>query len=85
MDEHSEHQDLRGLGRRSIIPYVHRRDEYCVAVCLLKSRLSLLEVSLRILTSAQPFIAQGRDQGLTGGLGVAIALCDKTLLVRSSK
>jgi hypothetical protein len=28
-------------------------------MCLLKSRLSLLEVSPRILTSAQPFIAQG--------------------------
>jgi hypothetical protein len=23
MDEHGEHEDLRGLGRRSIIPYVH--------------------------------------------------------------
>jgi hypothetical protein len=25
MDEHGEHQDLRGLGHRSVTPYVHRR------------------------------------------------------------
>jgi hypothetical protein len=25
IDEHSGHQGLRGLGRRSIIPYVHGR------------------------------------------------------------
>jgi hypothetical protein len=27
MDEHSGHEDLRGLGHRSVIPYVHRRTE----------------------------------------------------------
>jgi hypothetical protein len=59
MDEHGEHRDLHGSGCRSVIPYVHERVGSCIAVYLLKSRLSLLEVSLRILTSAQPFIAQG--------------------------
>jgi hypothetical protein len=30
MDEHSEHEELRGSGRRSVIPYVHGRTElYC--------------------------------------------------------
>jgi hypothetical protein len=60
-DEHGEHRDLRGLSRWSVISYVYGRDECCITVCLLKSRLSLLEVSLPILTSAQPFIAQGLD------------------------
>jgi hypothetical protein len=50
--------NLRNMGRRSVIPYLHGRVGSCIAVYLLKSRLSLLEVSLRILTSAQPFIAQ---------------------------
>jgi hypothetical protein len=59
MDEHGEHRYLRGSGRRIVIPYVHGRDECCIIVCLLKSGLSLLKKSLRILMSAQPFIAQG--------------------------
>jgi hypothetical protein len=46
MDEHSEHKDLCGSGHQSVIPYIHRRDGCCIIVCLLKSRLSLLEVSL---------------------------------------
>jgi hypothetical protein len=30
IDEHSEHEGLRGSGRRSIIPYIHGRTElYC--------------------------------------------------------
>jgi hypothetical protein len=27
MDEHGEHEDLHASGRRSVIPYVHRRTE----------------------------------------------------------
>jgi hypothetical protein len=46
MDEHGELKELRGSGRRRVIPYVHERDECCIAVCLLKSKLSLLEESL---------------------------------------
>jgi hypothetical protein len=45
-DEHDEHKDLRGLGCRCVISYVHGRDGCCIGVRLLKSRLSLLEVSL---------------------------------------
>jgi hypothetical protein len=30
LDEHSGHEDLRGLGHQSVIPYVHGRTElYC--------------------------------------------------------
>jgi hypothetical protein len=47
MDEHDEHLDLRGSGYRSIIPYVHGRDGCCITMCLLKSWLSLLKLSLQ--------------------------------------
>jgi hypothetical protein len=53
MDEHGEQQDLRGSGRRSVIPYVHGR----TGVVLLKrwpfSRLPC--VTLRVLTPVVPF------------------------------
>jgi hypothetical protein len=58
------------FGRQSIIPYIHGRDGCCIVVCLLKSRLGLLEVSLvwswsskehvRIRCLPDPFIAQGQ-------------------------
>jgi hypothetical protein len=33
MDERAEHNDLRGSGHRSLIPYVHGRTEfYCSSV-----------------------------------------------------
>jgi hypothetical protein len=33
-----EHDDLRGLGRLSIIPYVHERTElYCAQACLTRA------------------------------------------------
>jgi hypothetical protein len=36
MDERSGHKDLRGLGRQSVIPYIHERMElYCSSLpCL---------------------------------------------------
>jgi hypothetical protein len=46
MDEDGEHQDLRDSGHRSIIPYVHGRDECCITMCMLKSRLRLSVVGL---------------------------------------
>jgi hypothetical protein len=57
MDERGGHEDLRGSGRRSIIPYVHGRTElYCS---------SLYESEPFFLTPVKgclsdPFIAQGR-------------------------
>jgi hypothetical protein len=36
MDERGEHENLRGSGRRSIIPYVHERTElYCSSMSCL--------------------------------------------------
>jgi hypothetical protein len=35
MDERDEHEDLRGSGRRSVIPYSHGRTElYCAQACM---------------------------------------------------
>jgi hypothetical protein len=35
MDERDGHEDLRGSGRRSVIPYIHRRTElYCAQACM---------------------------------------------------
>jgi hypothetical protein len=35
MDEHGEHEDLRGSDHRSVIPYVHGRTElYCAQAWL---------------------------------------------------
>jgi hypothetical protein len=40
MDEHSGLEDLRGLGRRSVIPYIHRRTElYCSSLYELEPSL----------------------------------------------
>jgi hypothetical protein len=52
MDERSGHKDLCGLGRQSVIPYVHGRIElYC-------SSLSFFDPYEECLPG--PFIAQGR-------------------------
>jgi hypothetical protein len=63
MDERDEHEDLRGSGRRIVIPYVHERTE------LYYSRLYELEAAyLSVNLFSTPvtrclpglFIAQGR-------------------------
>jgi hypothetical protein len=48
LDEHSGHQDLRGLGHWSIIPYVHGRMRVILLKRWLFSRLPC--VTLRVLT-----------------------------------
>jgi hypothetical protein len=42
--EHSGHEDLRGLGRQSVTPYVHGED-CCIALCmaLFKAELNLFQ------------------------------------------
>jgi hypothetical protein len=62
MDEHGGHEDLRGLGRRSVIPYVHGRTR----IVLLKPALpepAYLSVNLSSTPVKRclpgPFIAQG--------------------------
>jgi hypothetical protein len=63
MDEHGGHQDLRGSGYRSVIPYIHGRIEmYC-------SSLSCLSLPFRppLLRLPELFIAQGRAVTLRPG------------------
>jgi hypothetical protein len=53
MDEHGEHQNLRGSDRRSIIPYVHGRMRVVLLKRWLFSRLPC--VALRVLMSGVAF------------------------------
>jgi hypothetical protein len=65
IDERGGHEDLRGLGHRSVIPYVHRRTGlYCSSMpCLCEPEPHLfpaygpLPVKWRL---SEPFIAQDR-------------------------
>jgi hypothetical protein len=58
MDEHGGYEDLRGSGRRSVIPYVHRRIElYCSSLSCLS--LSFRPPSVKMYLPG-PFIAQGQ-------------------------
>jgi hypothetical protein len=41
MDEHSEHQDLHGSGRWSVIPYIHGRIRVVLLCVLFHSRVEL--------------------------------------------
>jgi hypothetical protein len=79
MDKRGGHEDLRGLGRRSVIPYAHERTElYCSSLSCLS--LPFLSVGLdRLIFSTPvkmclpgPFIAQGRVVTMSlGGRQVA--------------
>jgi hypothetical protein len=40
MLKQDEHGDLRGSGRRSVIPYIHGED-YCIDVCALQGSIEL--------------------------------------------
>jgi hypothetical protein len=64
MDERGGHEDLRGLGHWSVIPYVHERAElYC-------SSLPCLSLPLRPPVKRrmpEPFIAQGQIVTLRPG------------------
>jgi hypothetical protein len=56
MDEHGGHEDLRGLGRRSVTPYVHERTKlYCSSLSCM-SLLICLSLEKRLLPES--FIAQ---------------------------
>jgi hypothetical protein len=66
MDERGEHKDLRGLGRRSVITYVHERTElYCSILPCLSLPFCLPTSVKRHLP--EPFIAQGRVVTLRPG------------------
>jgi hypothetical protein len=59
IDERSGHEDLRGLGRRSVISYVHGRTWlYCSSrSCLCEPEPSFSQPTCCL---CEPFIAQGR-------------------------
>jgi hypothetical protein len=58
MDERGGHEDLRGSGRRSVIPYVHERiGLYCSSLSCLSLTLCPPPVKWRLPES---FIAQGQ-------------------------
>jgi hypothetical protein len=65
MDERGGHEDLRGSGRRSVIPYVHGRTElYCSSLPYLSLPICPPPVKRRL---PEPFIAQGRTVTLRHG------------------
>jgi hypothetical protein len=69
MDERGRHEDLRGLDRRSVIPYIHERTElYCSSLsCLsLPFRPPCEEVSIRSFYSSRPG-SYNETRGPTGG------------------
>jgi hypothetical protein len=47
--QEDEHDGLRGLGRQSIIPYIHGRDS-CIVACvsLFKDELNLVPPAIRL-------------------------------------
>jgi hypothetical protein len=69
MDERGRYEDLRGLDRRSVIPYIHERTElYCSSLsCLsLPFRPPCEEVSTRSFYSSRPGSYNG-TRGPTSG------------------
>jgi hypothetical protein len=56
MEKHGGHEDLRGSGRRNVIPYIHGR-VCCIAVCA--RAVQAMSLTCLNLTPAPPFVAQG--------------------------
>jgi hypothetical protein len=57
IDERGGHEGLHGSGRRSVIPYVHRRTGVVLLKPALEPAFSRRPVKRRL---PEPFIAQGR-------------------------
>jgi hypothetical protein len=86
MLKHNEYEGLRGSGHRSVIPYVHGR-ENCIALCV---ALFKVELNLYVLVVCPTFYSSKPcsytvAQGLTGDLRVVESLYSRALLARSSK
>jgi hypothetical protein len=79
MNERSGHQDLRGSGPRSVIPYVYRRTElYCISLPCLSIFSNPCEVaSARVFYSSRSDSYNG-SRGPIGGLRVGQTLCCRT-------
>jgi hypothetical protein len=89
IDECGGHEDLRGPGRRIIIPYVHRRMElYCSSLSCLSLPFSSAPVKRRL---PEPFIAQNRTVTLRPGARQVVPwwlkpyTTSRVLMARSSK
>jgi hypothetical protein len=89
MDKRGGHKDLCGLGRRSVIPYIHRRTElYCSS----KPYLSLPFLSAPMKRRMpEPIIAQGQAVTLRPRARQLVPwwlkpyTISRVLMVRSSK
>jgi hypothetical protein len=82
IDERGGHEDLRGSGRQSVIPYVHGRTGlYCSSLpCLYESEPFLFPTDHCEVAPAQAFYSSRSDsynesQGPTGDLGAGQTLC----------
>jgi hypothetical protein len=77
MDERGGHQDLRGSGRRRVIPYVHRRTElYCTSLpCLSLFFSNPCEVAPTRAFYSSRSGSYNESRGSTGGLGAGQTLC----------
>jgi hypothetical protein len=92
MKEHGGHEDLRGLGHQSVIPYVHGEWELYYSVQF-KRWLGSFRVgvpSLLILAFSRAFYSSragsyNETQGPTGDPGAGKTLCSMALMARSSE
>jgi hypothetical protein len=89
MNERGGHEDLRGSGRRSVIPYVHERtDLYCSNLPCLSLPFSSALVKWCL---SEPFIAQDRTVTLKPGARQVVPrwlkpyTTSRILMARSSK
>jgi hypothetical protein len=92
LDKCSGHQDLRGSGRRSIIPYDYGRMRIILFTSwlFLSVALSGLKRTCLVLMSTQSFYSSrlasyNETQGLTCGPGAGKTICYRVLMTRSSK
>jgi hypothetical protein len=84
--EQDEHGGLRGLGYRSLIPYVHGRKS-CIIMCvaLFKAELNLVSLANCLVFYISRLGSYTVTQGPTGGPRVVGFLYRKTLPARSNK
>jgi hypothetical protein len=77
VDKRGGHEDLRGLGRWSVIPYVHGRTElYCSSLpCLSPFFSDPHEVASTRAFYISRLGSYNESQGSTGGLRVGKTLC----------
>jgi hypothetical protein len=86
MQEQDEHEGLRDLDHRSIIPYVYRKElYYCVCVAQFKAELKLVAPIICLAFYSSRPSSYTMTQGLTGGPRVVGSLCSRALPARGSK